>query len=113
MPRIAGRTYAILLQLRLKAGHGFNALSLPPQKTPIIMASPNRRRLYAFYHIAMGLVLCGLAIPLVRSHKFGELDLGISTAYILAAVMVVYGLFRIWRGTADLRDSRADDDFIS
>jgi ABC-type nickel/cobalt efflux system permease component RcnA len=70
------------------------------------------RRFNAARHIVMGLILIGLAFPLVYYHKFGTMELSNMTSYAVAGIMVVYGLFRIWRGTRELRE-RDVDDFIS
>jgi ABC-type nickel/cobalt efflux system permease component RcnA len=60
----------------------------------------------------MGLLLIILAWAVVAYRKFGALELTSTVAYILAAILVVYGLFRIWRGTRELKERKVDD-FIS
>ena len=75
----------------------------------------NNRGLRVFQagrHIVMGLLLMVLAWALVQYRKFGQLELSPMTAYVLAGILVVYGLFRIWRGTRELRERKVDD-FIS
>lgn len=76
--------------------------------------SSNRslRTFQAGRHIVMGLLLIVLAWALVEYKSFGQLALSSSTSYILAAILVVYGLFRIWRGTRELKERKVDD-FIS
>jgi ABC-type nickel/cobalt efflux system permease component RcnA len=63
-------------------------------------------------HIVMGLLLMVLAWFLVENRKFGQLELSAMTAYVLAGLLVIYGLFRIWRGTRELKERNVDD-FIS
>ncbi len=67
------------------------------------------RRLQAGRHIVMGLILIALAWAVVTYHKFGTMELSSLTSYTLAGIMVFYGLFRIWRGTRELRNKDADD----
>ena len=70
------------------------------------------RRFQAGRHIVMGLILIALAYAVVHFHRFGTLELSNMTAVTLAAIMVLYGLFRIWRGTQELRN-KDDNDFIT
>jgi hypothetical protein len=60
----------------------------------------------------MGFVLMAIAYALVRFRAFGAIELSQATAYTLAAILVLYGLFRIWRGTIELR-RKDTDDFIT
>jgi uncharacterized membrane protein HdeD (DUF308 family) len=75
------------------------------------MAVPNRtwRRVQAARHIVMGIILIALGVAVVRFHKFGTMELSVVTSYTLAAIMVLYGLFRIWRGTRDLKEKDPED----
>jgi hypothetical protein len=77
------------------------------------MSSDNKgrtwRRFQAGRHIVMGLVLIALGYAVVRYHSFGTLELSVMTSYTLCAIMVVYGLFRIWRGTRELQNKDSDD----
>jgi uncharacterized membrane protein HdeD (DUF308 family) len=75
------------------------------------MSGRNRtwRRFQAGRHIVMGLILIALGYAVVHFHKFGTMELSVATSYTLAAIMVVYGLFRIWRGTRDLREDDPED----
>ncbi len=68
-----------------------------------------RSRLRAARHIVMGLVLIALGYAVVHFHRFGTMELDMTTSYVLAAIMVVYGLFRIWRGTRDLNEKDPED----
>lgn len=67
------------------------------------------RRFGAGRHIVMGLLLIALAYAVVHFQRFGTLDLSPVTSYVLAALMVVYGLFRIWRGTRELTTKDPED----
>jgi ABC-type nickel/cobalt efflux system permease component RcnA len=70
------------------------------------------RRFQAARHITMGLILMGLGYVVVQYRSFGQLELSSATSYTLAGILVIYGLFRIWRGTRELREKNTDD-FIS
>lgn len=70
------------------------------------------RRFQAGRHIVMGLILIALAYAVVHYHRFGTLDLTPITSYTLAGIMVVYGLFRIWRGTREL-NTKDPEDYIT
>ena len=61
----------------------------------------------------MGLILIALGYAVVHYHKFGTMELSETTSYTLAAIMVVYGLFRIWRGTQDLREEDDPEDYVT
>lgn len=74
--------------------------------------SKTMRQFQAGRHIVMGLILIGLAVAVAYFRKFGTLDLTAMTSYALAGIMVIYGLFRIWRGTRELKEKDVDD-FIS
>lgn len=63
-------------------------------------------------HIVMGILLIILAWAVVAYRKFGTLELEPMVAYGLAGILVIYGLFRIWRGTRELKERKVDD-FIS
>jgi hypothetical protein len=70
------------------------------------------RRFQAGRHIVMGIILMALAYAVVHFHKFGAMELSNTTSYTLAAIMVVYGLFRVWRGTREL-NNKDDNDYIT
>lgn len=77
------------------------------------MAESNRsktmRRFQAGRHIVMGIILIALGYAVVHFHRFGTLELSVATSYTLAAIMGFYGLFRIWRGTRELKGQDSDD----
>jgi hypothetical protein len=70
------------------------------------------RRFQAGRHIVMGLVLMAIAYALVHFRAFGAIELSPAEAYTLASILVLYGLFRIWRGSIELR-KKDTDDFIT
>ena len=82
----------------------------------LLMAESRRSRTNRLFqagrHIVMGIILMALGYAVVHFHRFGTIELTSGTSYTLAAIMVVYGLFRIWRGTRELRGDKTDD-FIS
>jgi uncharacterized membrane protein HdeD (DUF308 family) len=58
----------------------------------------------ASLHLGMGIfyVIVGLLILYVK--HFGAMELPTIFAYLLGALMIVYGIFRIWRGVVDFRN---------
>jgi hypothetical protein len=66
------------------------------------------RRRWSFragLHIVMGILYLILAGVVIYYRKFGTLDLGNSMAFLLGGLLALYGLFRIWRGWQDYKDS--------
>jgi len=59
--------------------------------------------------MAMGTIYVIIGIALFALRHFGTVELSASMAYILGTVMVLYGVFRIYRGTVVLfrKDPRA------
>lgn len=54
-------------------------------------------------HIIIGLLYIAIAVYLITVHKFGVIDLGATSSYILGGLLFLYGGFRIWRGFNDMR----------
>lgn len=77
------------------------------------MSRPNRSRTNTFFrafrHIVMGLILIAFGIIVAIYQRFGTIELSSITSYSLAGIMMVYGLFRIWRGTKEFRGDETDD----
>ncbi|MEO6833194.1 MAG: hypothetical protein ABI378_11750 [Chitinophagaceae bacterium] len=77
------------------------------------MSRPNSSRTKAFFrafrHIVMGLILIFFGIIVAYYQHFGTIELSNITSYALAGIMVLYGLFRIWRGTKEFRGDETDD----
>ena len=67
------------------------------------------RRFQAARHMIMGLLLIFCAYLFIQRRLFANIEVSQTVAYVIAAILVVYGLFRIWRGTADLREKDSDD----
>ncbi len=67
------------------------------------------RRFQAGRHIVMGLLLMALAYAVIHFRSFGTIELSHTSAYVLAGILVAYGLFRIWRGFAELRKNDNDE----
>ena len=63
-------------------------------------------KLRAYRHIAMGIVYLLLAAMLFYVKQFGTIELSQTSVYIFSALLFVYGVFRIWRGFADLKLNR-------
>jgi hypothetical protein len=105
--------------LHLFGRHGIITLILPPGNlsTLFYMSSENRsrnwRRFQAGRHMLMGLLLIALGYAVVHYHSFGQMELSNTSSYTLAAILAIYGLFRIWRGTVELRKKEDADDFIT
>lgn len=73
----------------------------------------NRQRTNAFFrsfrHVAMGLILLVLGAVVAYYKRFGTIELSLWSAYGLAALMLVYGLFRIWRGVKDFQTDQNEN----
>lgn len=67
-------------------------------------------RLRAMQHIGMGIVYIIIAALLFWIKTFGSIELSRGTAYALGSLLLLYGVFRIWRGTRDLKTLRAGED---
>lgn len=50
--------------------------------------------------LAMGTIYIIVGIVLFTIRYFGTVELPASTAYVLGAIMVLYGVFRMYRGMA-------------
>lgn len=57
----------------------------------------------AWLHIGMGIVYLLFAAMIYNFKKFGNVELGEVTVYGMSGLLVIYGVFRIWRGIADLK----------
>lgn len=55
----------------------------------------------AAMHLIPGIAFIILAFFLVKVQKFGTIDLGTTGSIAFAALLVVYGVFRIWRGVKE------------
>lgn len=75
-----------------------NSSSEPPQRK-----SYNKIRGYT--GMGMGLFYFFVAYWVVYMEQIGKIEIGATFSYIAAALMVMYGLFRIYRGYTILRNS--------
>lgn len=64
-------------------------------------------RLRAMQHIGMGIVYIIIAALLFWIKTFGSIELSRGTAYALGSLLLIYGVFRIWRGAKDLKQLKA------
>ncbi len=62
-----------------------------------------RFRLWPVLHIIMGLFFIVVGVIAGTMRKFGAVQLSAGWAFGFAALMFIYGAFRIWRGVSDLR----------
>jgi hypothetical protein len=58
----------------------------------------------AIMHIGMGSFYIAIAALLFAVRHFGAVELPSTMAYVLGAMMLLYGIFRIWRGIVDIRN---------
>lgn len=57
----------------------------------------------AWMHIAMGIVYILFGVLIFYVKRFGSIDLGEPAVYGMSILLSLYGVFRIYRGVADLR----------
>lgn len=57
----------------------------------------------ATMHIGMGVFYLIISFLLFYLQAFGAMELPKGMAYTLGALMLFYGIFRIWRGVTDIR----------
>ncbi len=63
----------------------------------------NWQRIRAMQHIGMGIVYIIIAVLLLWVKTFGTIELSNGIAYALGGLLLVYGVFRIWRGARELK----------
>lgn len=54
-------------------------------------------------HIGMGVFYLIMSFFLFYLNAFGAMELPVGLAYALGALMLFYGIFRIWRGVTDMK----------
>lgn len=57
-------------------------------------------------HIGMGGIYLAIGISVIYFKSFGVMELNDLTAYVIGAVLLLYGAFRVWRGWTDLKQRR-------
>lgn len=62
----------------------------------------------AILNIAIGCLYIALGIYVAIVKAFGTMELGTTTAYGLGSILLLYGIFRIWRGREDMKRPRHD-----
>lgn len=68
--------------------------------------SKNYDRLRGSMHIGMGLFYLVTGVLVLYVKYFGTLQLPDMLAYALGVLMLAYGVFRIWRGVASIKNIR-------
>jgi uncharacterized membrane protein HdeD (DUF308 family) len=64
-------------------------------------------RFRAIMHLAMGVFYLLIGIVIVYMKYFGTIKLDPpALAYAIGSLVIVYGLFRLWRGFTDLKTGR-------
>jgi hypothetical protein len=54
---------------------------------------------FYYYSVAAGILFVALGCYVAFFDQMLKANLGTTKSYVLAAIMVAYGLFRIWRAT--------------
>lgn len=62
------------------------------------------QRFRATLHMGMGVFYVCIGILIIYVKYFGSMALPEVFAYVLGSMMILYGLFRVWRGFADMRE---------
>lgn len=65
-------------------------------------------RFQSTLNIGMGLVYLIVGFTIVYMKIYGVVPLEPALAYALGGLMIVYGLFRLWRGFMDIRRAKLD-----
>jgi len=60
-------------------------------------------RFRATLHVGMGFLYLVLGVSVILLQAFGRVPLDQWMAVLLGSLMILYGLFRLWRGWADWR----------
>lgn len=76
--------------------------------TPTPEEGPSRKemagaRFRAILNLVMGTVYILLGIVVMYLKYFGTIELGALLAYFLGGLFILYGAFRIWRGSQELK----------
>lgn len=57
-------------------------------------------------HIGMGIIYLLLGTVIVYVKYYGAIELSSGMAYSLGSLMIIYGIFRLWRGIANVIQQR-------
>ncbi len=63
-------------------------------------------RFQSTLHIGMGFVYLILGVVVLYIKYFGSMALSPSTAYSIGTLLIIYGVFRLWRGIMALRQQK-------
>lgn len=66
-------------------------------------------RFQSIMHLCMGLVYIVFGLLVVYVKYFGTMQLPAGVAYTLGGIMIIYGIFRIWRGFAAFKQRKRSD----
>ncbi|HRO41382.1 MAG TPA: hypothetical protein PL009_01015 [Flavipsychrobacter sp.] len=67
------------------------------------------QRFQASMHLGMGIVYLIFGVLVIYVRYFGAIELSAGVAYTLGGFMILYGLFRIWRGVAFFKQRQRPD----
>lgn len=61
--------------------------------------------LKAWLHLGMGVVYLLMSGLVIYAKHFGTISLSEGTAYAMGTLLALYGVFRLYRGIADIRQA--------
>ncbi len=64
------------------------------------------QRFQTIMHLGMGCFYLVVGMLVLFVKYFGTMELSSGLAYTLGTLMIIYGLFRVWRGIAALKSGR-------
>jgi hypothetical protein len=67
------------------------------------------QRFRATMHIGMGVFYIVIGLSVIYIKYFGAMELPSGFAYVLGSLMLLYGIFRVWRGIADMKQMKRRD----
>ena len=70
------------------------------------MRNRNYMRFRSTLHIGMGMFYIVVGTLILYVKYFGAMELPTGVAYALGSLMLLYGIFRLWRGLTDMRNNR-------
>lgn len=57
-------------------------------------------------HIGLGALYLAIGGAVLKTKHFGYMELSSAAAYIFGALLLLYGIFRVWRGWTYMRNRR-------
>jgi len=64
------------------------------------------QRFQSVMHLGMGSIYIIFGVLVVYIKYFGTMELSSGVAYTLGGFMILYGIFRVWRGVVSLMQRR-------